>query len=91
MANKKDLQSNFNSMFLKTEAPAKKESNEAQYGRICTIANLELMDKLRAIARKENMPIKDVLEAAMQLAVSSYEAKNGKVKLPNKGNAEGLF
>jgi hypothetical protein len=90
MASKKDLQSSFSSMFQST-SQQKENASEPKYVRICTIANLELMEKLRAIARKENIQIKHVIEAAMKLAVSSYEAKNGKVKLPNKGNAEGLF
>ena len=66
------------------------------YGRVTTIVNLRKMDKLRYIALKETLTIKEVLDAAFDVAIERYEEKRGKIVLPQdtearKAKIKGLF
>lgn len=49
------------------------------YGRVCNVVNLEKMDKLREIAFRETLTIKQVVEAAFDLAIEKYEKKHGEI------------
>lgn len=51
------------------------------YERITTIANIVKMEKLRTIALRETLTIKEVLEACMDLAIEAYEKKNGEIQV----------
>ena len=71
-----------------------RESKEKGYGRTCIVANAEKMAKIREIAFRETLTIKEVMEAAMDLAIRTYEAKHGEViPDPNhyKGDSTKLF
>ena len=64
------------------------------YGRATTIVNLEKMAKLREIAKRETLTIKEVIEATMDLAISNYEAKHGSIKIypeEERGDVTKLF
>lgn len=68
------------------------ESRTDGYERITTIANIEKMEKLRTIALRETLTIKEVLEQCMDLAIEAYEKKNGKIRTrftPSDG--KGIF
>lgn len=56
-----------------------KTSVQKGYGRTCIVANLEKMDKMREMAFRETLTIKEVMEAAMDLAIKTYEAKHGEL------------
>ena len=51
------------------------------YERITTIASIVKMEKLRAIALRETLTIKEVLEACMDLAIEAYEKKHGEIQV----------
>lgn len=63
-------------------------SKEDGYGRVCIVANTEKMDKIREMAFRETLTIKEVMEAAMDLAIQTYEKKHGKLN-PNPDNWKG--
>jgi len=66
---------------LKTSQKGTKE-NEI---RATFIINEDLLEKLKAIAYWERSLIKDVLDKAIQEAVSKYEKKSGEIKpIPKK-------
>lgn len=48
--------------------------------RFCTIVNSETLKKIRIIANREGLAIKDVVDAAFDKAISSYERKHGKIE-----------
>ena len=51
------------------------------------------MAKVRAIAEREGIALKDIFAAALNMAISNYEAKNGeiRVKKAKRGNASEVF
>lgn len=70
------------------------DSLQEGYTRACTIVPILKMEKLREISFRETLTIKEVVEAAFDLAIEAYEAEHGEV-VPNaaarKGNPENLF
>lgn len=75
--------------------PKKGETNVSQtrgYGRTCIVANEEKMDKIREIAFRETLTIKQIFEAMMDNLINTYEAKHGEV-IPqdHSGDATKLF
>lgn len=48
--------------------------------RFCTIVNSEVLRKIRLIATREGLQIKDVVNAAFAKAVNGYEQKHGKIE-----------
>lgn len=63
------------------------------YTRMCAVVNTERYDKIREISLRESLQIKEVLEAAMDLAIETYEAKHGAIIIPPKrrGKVDNLF
>lgn len=64
------------------------------YTRISTIAHKDKYAKICEISLRESLQIKEVLEAAMDLAISAYEEKHGEIVINQKkkrGNPEDLF
>ena len=49
------------------------------------------MKKLRIIAKREGLQIKDVVEAAFGKAITAYERKHGKIEEDTKKNLKDLF
>ena len=59
--------------------------------RFCTIVQSDILRKIRIIANREGLQIKEVVNAAFEKAVKSYERKNGPVDGRMKGDARNLF
>ena len=72
-------------------AKQKKFETEPQVERFCTIVKTEQMKKLRIIAKREGLQIKDVVEAAFGKAITAYERKHGKIEEDSKKNLKDLF
>lgn len=64
----------------KTEA----QQSDASWTHFTVICSNELVEKIKAIAKKENFSIRDVVEKSFRNTISSYESKNGKIKLKPK-------
>lgn len=69
-----------------------RESLTQGYTRACMVVNAEKYAKMRAISLLETLSIKEVMEAAMDLAIEAYEAKHGVIKVEGgRGDASTLF
>lgn len=78
----------------KSETPRdkqKRQEKERQEERFCTIVNSEILKKVRIIATREGLQIKDVVEAAFEKAIGNYERKHGKIEEDPKKNVKDLF
>lgn len=68
-----------------------KDENE----RVCTIINVELMNKARYIAGKEGLNIREIFEVGLKFVVKDYESKNGPIHTrktkAKKGDASKVF
>ena len=60
---------------------------------VCTLVSVEQMAKVRTIAEREGIALKDIFAVGLSMAISSYEAKNGeiRVKKAKRGNASEVF
>lgn len=69
------------------------DRNVAGYTTATISVNIEYYDKLKEIAFLENLTIKKLVESAMLLAVKSYEAKHGEIKIKKikQGDALEIF
>lgn len=62
------------------------------YERACMVVNAQKYEKIKAISLRETLSIKEVMEAAMDLAIEAYERKHGEILLnQKKGDASQLF
>ena len=69
-----------------------KESTErVPEERFCTIVQSDTLRKIRIIANREGLQIKEVVNAAFEKAIKSYERKHGPVDERMKGDARNLF
>lgn len=59
--------------------------------RFCTIVSSDLLHKIRLIANHEGLQIKDVVNAAFEKAVKSYERKHGVIEGEVRRNVGNLF
>ena len=59
--------------------------------RFCTIVSSALLRKIRIIANREGLQIKEVVNAALEKAVKNYERKYGTVDGEVKRSAKDLF
>jgi len=71
--------------------PSKQKANKPQEERFCTIVNSETLKKIRLIAAREGLQIKDIVNAAFDKAVKSYERKNGTIDKDTRRDASQLF
>lgn len=70
----------------------KKQKASDGYERACMIVNAEKYEKIKTISLRETLSIKEVIEAAMDLAIEAYERKHGELNsAPKKGDASQLF
>lgn len=76
---------------LSARAKQRQLEKERQEERFCTIVNSDLLKKVRIIATREGLQIKDVVEAAFVKAISNYERKHGKIEEDPKKNIKDLF
>jgi len=59
--------------------------------RFCTIVDAKILHKIRVVANREGLLIKDVVGAAFSKAIASYESKHGPIVGDLKGRADSLF
>lgn len=76
---------------LSSRAKQRKLEEERQEERFCTIVRSDILKKVRIIATREGLQIKDVVEAAFEKAISNYERKHGRIEEDPKKNAKDLF
>ena len=69
----------------------KNQPNDNKEERFCTIVSSDLLHKIRLIASREGLQIKDVVNAAFEKAIKSYEHKHGMLEGSVRGNAKTLF
>ncbi len=60
---------------------------------VCTLVDVEQMAKIRAIAEREGIALKDIFAVGLNMAISNYEQKNGTIRIrpTKKGNASDVF
>jgi NRPS condensation-like uncharacterized protein len=73
----------------KTKNDGKKKVME----HVCTLIETEQMSKVRTISEREGITLKDIFASALNMAIHTYEEKNGviKVKPARKGSANEVF
>ena len=71
-----------------TESQFKEKPAEERF---CTIVQADTLRKIRIIANREGLQIKEVVNAAFDKAIKSYERKHGSVDGAMKGDASNLF
>lgn len=59
--------------------------------RFCTIVSSQQLRKLRIIARREGLTIKQVVGAAFSKAIASYELRHGPIDPDAKSDPYNLF
>ena len=59
--------------------------------RFCTIVQSDTLRKIRIIANREGLQIKEVVNAAFNKAIKSYERKHGYVDGAMTGDASNVF
>lgn len=72
-------------------AKRKQQLEERGEERLCTIVSSEKIKKLRIIATREGLQLKNVLDAAFAKAIGSYERKHGKIEEDAKKSTKDLF
>lgn len=74
--------------------PVKKKNKEEDV-RICTIMEMEIMNKLRYISEKESVALRDLFGTAAKMLIKAYEQNNGEIRArkykPKKGDVNKLF
>ena len=60
---------------------------------VCTLVSVEQMAKVRTIAEREGIALKDIFAVGLNMAISSYEQKYGEIKVrkTKRGNASEVF
>ena len=76
-----------------TERRAQAVKRKKPMEQVCTLVSVEQMAKVRTIAEREGIALKDIFAVGLSMAISSYEAKNGeiRVKKAKRGNASEVF
>lgn len=61
--------------------------------KICANISIEKLDKIRAMSTREGLSLTDTIEACLELAIKTYEEKNGviRIKSEKKGDASKIF
>lgn len=57
--------------------------------RVCTIMKVLTMNKLRHIAKKENIDIRELFEIGANQVINIYERKYGEIHVPSKRMEKG--
>lgn len=59
---------------------------------VCFRCSADRMSKIRTIAREKGVSLKDVMEAAIDLAIERYEKNNGVIEIrPLRGDKASIF
>ncbi len=76
-----------------TERRAQAVKRKKPMEHVCTLVSVEQMAKVRTIAEREGIALNDIFAVVLGMAISSYEAKNGeiRVKKAKRGNASEVF
>lgn len=71
----------------------KEEEGRSKTIHFCTVADIDKVEKIKAIADKEYIPIKDIVNIAFDFVIKKYEGKNGPIRIKNvkKGDASKVF
>lgn len=71
----------------------KEEEGKSKTIHFCTVADIDKVEKIKAIADKEYIPIKDIVNIAFDFVIKKYEEKNGPIRIKNvkKGDASKVF
>lgn len=71
----------------------RQSSEKRKMEHVCTLVDVEQMAKIRAIAEREGIALKDIFAVGLNMAISNYEQKNGtiRIKPTKKGNASDVF
>ncbi len=76
-------------------APSRAKQKMQEEGRneirFCTIVDSDVIKKIRIIATREGLQIKNVVEAALEKAICIYEHKYGVIEEDPKKNLKKLF
>lgn len=74
---------------VKEKKPLKAGAEE----RFCTIVDVTQIEKIRMIAAKEDVTIKDLVSLAFDVIIKKYESLHGKIKVNKhkKGNLRDVF
>ena len=59
--------------------------------RFCTIVDKGTLQKIRIIAKREGLQIKEVVGAAFEKAISSYESRHGRIVGSQQSRVDSLF
>lgn len=74
-----------------SRAKQKKQEEGRNEERFCTIVDSDVLKKIRIIATREGLQIKNVVEAALEKAICIYEHKYGVIEEDPKKNLKKLF
>lgn len=84
-------------MAIPPESPELSDVGKAKVSekteRVCTIVDTNDMNKIRAIAANEGLPIKEIIALGLSLVIDKYEELHGKirVKRQKKGDIGTVF
>ena len=72
-----------------------RKNKKVEDERVCTIMNVETMNKLRSINGKEGIPLRELFDIAAKYLINAYEAKYGVIRVhksrPKSGDARKIF
>ncbi len=76
-----------------SDVEKKKSLKSGSEERFCTIVDVEQIEKIRMIAAKEDVTIKDLVSLAFDVIIKKYESLHGKIKVNKhkKGNLRDVF
>ena len=75
----------------KTTTVANLGSILARRGNKMLLVDLDLLNKIRLIASREGLQIKEVINAAFEKAIKNYERKHGVIEDDGRSNVGNLF
>lgn len=77
----------------KTTGLSAKKYSLKEKEKICANISIEKMEKIRAISKYEGLTLTDTIEACLELAIKTYEGKNGVIRIMSekKGDASKIF
>ena len=76
-----------------TERRAQAVKRKKPMEHVCTLVSVEQMAKVRTIAEREGIALKDIFAVGLNMAIGSYEQKYGEIKVrkAKRGNASEVF
>lgn len=63
-------------------------SKEQSKERICTSIDVTIINKVRAISKKEQLPINEIIELGIKMVIEKYEKTHGQISLQNEGRGD---